>query len=116
MNLAPRWTDALADEGIEAAHWSSIGVPFAPDDDIVDHARRHGLVPLAHDLDFGTLLAVGGDASPSAIQLRVRDVSPEAAGPVVTRALRQLTDRLDAGAIVTIEDDRVRVRLLPIGT
>jgi predicted nuclease of predicted toxin-antitoxin system len=35
MNLSPRWVDLLADAGIDAAHWSSLGRPNAPDSEIM---------------------------------------------------------------------------------
>ncbi len=31
MNLSPRWITFLADAGIEAAHWSTLGANNAPD-------------------------------------------------------------------------------------
>jgi predicted nuclease of predicted toxin-antitoxin system len=42
--------------------------PNAPDREILDHAHRNRLIILTQDLDFGTLLAVGGPATPSVIQ------------------------------------------------
>ena len=45
---------------------------------------------------------------------RAEDSSPEAIGPQVLSALRQLASELDAGALVTVEPARSRVRLLPL--
>ena len=34
MNLSPRWVAALQELGIEARHWSAVGVPNASDEDV----------------------------------------------------------------------------------
>lgn len=46
MKLSPRWIKMLADAGIEAVHWSSIGAANAPDPEIVAHARDNDIVML----------------------------------------------------------------------
>jgi predicted nuclease of predicted toxin-antitoxin system len=46
MNLSPRWVKALAQAGIEAVHWSSLGAATAPDTVIMAFARANGYVVL----------------------------------------------------------------------
>ncbi|MHB1166167.1 MAG: DUF5615 family PIN-like protein [Candidatus Nanopelagicales bacterium] len=70
MNLSPGWVDDLAAAGHEAVHWIDVGEPNAPDHEILDRAHRSGRVVLTQDLDFGTVLAVGGLVTPSVIQIR----------------------------------------------
>jgi predicted nuclease of predicted toxin-antitoxin system len=41
MNLAPRWSDWLAGNGVEAVHWSSIGHGDARDADIMAYAKTN---------------------------------------------------------------------------
>ena len=41
MNLSPRWIGVLADAGIEAAHWSTLGANNAPDSEIMAYANAH---------------------------------------------------------------------------
>jgi len=60
----------LQQHGFEAAHWSSLGVPSAPDGEIMDHAKAGGYVIFTHDLDFGMLLAIRGSVGPSVVQIR----------------------------------------------
>jgi len=38
MNLSPRWISFLADTGIEAVHWSTLGANNAPDSEIMAYA------------------------------------------------------------------------------
>jgi len=56
MNLSPKWVSVLKEAGFEAAHWSSIGRPDAPDYEILEYARSNGYVVFTHDLDFGPYL------------------------------------------------------------
>ena len=57
----------LATKGIEAVHWTAVGDPRAPDDELLRYAREHGYVVFTHDLDFGALLALTRAHSPSVI-------------------------------------------------
>jgi predicted nuclease of predicted toxin-antitoxin system len=70
MNLSPRWVGALIDEGFEAVHWSAVGAPNAPDEDIMRYAMQNGFVVFTNDLDYGTLLALSRQAKPSVVQVR----------------------------------------------
>lgn len=114
MNLSPRWVQALRDAGIEAVHWSEVGAKTAADAEIMRFAREQGDVVLTHDLDFGAILAVTGGAKPSVVQIRADDVSPESIAAPVVGALRQMRAELEAGALLTIEPERTRMRLLPL--
>jgi len=44
MNLSPKWVSVLKKAGLEAAHWSRIGRPNAPDYEILEYARSNGYV------------------------------------------------------------------------
>jgi len=44
MNLSPKWVSVLKEAGLEAAHWSSIGRPDAPDYEILTYAKSNGYV------------------------------------------------------------------------
>ena len=114
MNLSPRWTRFLSDAGIEAAHWSDLGAGNAPDVEIMAFAKVHGYVVFTHDLDFSAILAATHGEKPSVVQVRSEDVSPEAIGYAVVAAVRQTAEDLDNGALLTVEPDRMRVRLLPL--
>lgn len=114
MNLSPRWQDILGQAGIQAEHWSRIGAATAPDMEIMRYAAEHDLVVITHDLDFGAILAATGGGKPSVVQLRSDDTSPETAGRAVISALRQCSDDLDQGALVTVDVARLRITLLPL--
>jgi predicted nuclease of predicted toxin-antitoxin system len=92
MNLSPLWVSFLGDQGLEAVHWSTVGLPGAADPEIFDFAATNGCV----------------------IQVRCQDVLPSAIGDLVLRAVRASEPHLDAGALVTVDAFRHRIRLLPI--
>jgi predicted nuclease of predicted toxin-antitoxin system len=107
MNLSPLWVQFLADSGFDSIHWSDIGQPWAPDTEIMDYASAYGLVIFTHDLDFGALLANRKTRQPSVIQVRTQDVLP-------TDHRLDGRSHLEAGALVTVDPNRHRIRLLPI--
>lgn len=78
------------------------------------YARQHDCVVLTHDLDFSAILAATAGIKPSVVQVRAEDVSPQAIGPQVLAALRQLSGELESGALVSIDAARTRVRVLPL--
>ena len=114
MNLSPRWIRVLTDAGIDAAHWSSLGLANAPDSEIMRYASAHDYVVLTHDLDFSAILAATHGEKPSVVQIRAEDVSPDVIGANVITALRQMTDELEQGALVTVDPNRTRLRVLPL--
>jgi predicted nuclease of predicted toxin-antitoxin system len=115
MNLSPEWARFLEQEGFEAVHWASVGSPTASDADIMEWARQRGYVVFTHDMDFSVLLAVTGATGPSVLQVRTQDVLPAAIGRDVVRVLTMRAQAFEAGAIVTIDKLKSRVRVLPIG-
>lgn len=114
MNLSPRWVDVLAGAGIEAAHWSTLGAANAPDPLIMAYARTHDFVVLTHDLDFGAILAATQGEKPSVVQIRAEDVSPDVIGRQVLDAVRQMAAELEEGALLTVDPNRTRLRVLPL--
>jgi len=115
MNLPPRWVPILKAEGWDAVHWSSIGTPGAADADILRYAKGNGFAVLTHDLDFGGILAASGGNAPSVIQVRTQDVFPEAIGRIVTMAIHQFKDEIEKGVLISVDENRSRARLLPLG-
>jgi predicted nuclease of predicted toxin-antitoxin system len=114
MNLSPRWVQVLEGAGWEARHWSVVGRADASDAEIMAYAAPTEYVVLTHDLDFSTILAATQGQKPSVVQIRVQDVRPESLGNQVCAALRHMQADLEAGALLTVDARRTRVRLLPL--
>ena len=114
MNLSPRWVEFLTAAGHDAVHWSSVGAADAPDRALIDFAGQDGRVILTQDLDFGTILAVGGLEAPSVMQFRSQAVLPASAGAALLAAIAAAEEHLAAGALVTVDSNGHRVTVLPI--
>jgi predicted nuclease of predicted toxin-antitoxin system len=114
MNLSPDWIRVLSAVGIEAIHWSTVGDPRAPDRTIFAWAKENRFVVFTNDLDFGAILAATQAEAPSVIQIRGQDILPENMSTPVISALHQFEALLEEGALVTVNFNRAKVRVLPI--
>jgi predicted nuclease of predicted toxin-antitoxin system len=114
MCFPPRWVELLEKAGINAVHWSTLGRGDAPDSEIMKFAADKRYAVLTHDLDFGAILAATKGKRPSVVQVRAKDISPDATGARVIAALRQVEAELEIGALLTIDTYRDRLRLLPL--
>ncbi|MBV8962871.1 MAG: DUF5615 family PIN-like protein [Hyphomicrobiales bacterium] len=114
MNLSPRWLKIMAQAGIMAEHWSTLGSVVASDPEIMPFAKEGDYVVLTHDMDFGAILAATHGEKPSVVQIRSENVSPDVIGTMVIKALYQMAAELDKGALLTVEPSRTRLRVLPL--
>jgi predicted nuclease of predicted toxin-antitoxin system len=114
MNLSPTWCEAFAKDGITAWHWSTIGDPKAPDTEIMQWAKEHTCIVFTNDLDFGTLLALTKAESPSVFQVRTQNLMPEHLYSLVLNALKQFETLLEQGAIIILDENKLRARILPL--
>ena len=116
MNLSPRWIPFLREAGWEAAHWSTVGKADASDSEIMAFAATNHYVVLTNDMDFAAILASSHEKKPSVVQIRAEDLAPNTIGAQIIAALRRVHEELQAGALLTIEADRTRLRVLPFPT
>lgn len=114
MNLSPSWLTVFKSNNIEAVHWSEIGPANAKDAVIMKWARDNAHVVLTHDLDFGTLLALTKANGPSVIQLRTQDVLPGKLALIVISVIEKTHHAIEGGSLITIDETRSRVRILPL--
>jgi predicted nuclease of predicted toxin-antitoxin system len=116
MNLTPDWIPLLAQAGHTAVHWSSVGSPRAKDSEILAWAREREQVVFTHDLDFGAILAATDADSPSVVQVRTQDPTPEHCGEIILNTLDRHATALAEGALISVDENRARVHILPIRT
>ena len=114
MNLTPKWVEELVRQGWSARHWSAVGPSNAADINIIDYARSNDCLVLTQDLDFGAILALSGIEKPSVVQIRAKDTSPETIGARVINAVIHAHAELAAGAFLSIDPIRSRLRVLPM--
>lgn len=114
LNIAPRTVEFLRSLGHDTARVDLGACGAAADVAIVEAARREHRAVLTQDLDFSAIVALSGRAEPSVISLRLASSRVEAVNARLEVVLPLIGSDVAAGAIVTVEDDRVRCRLLPI--
>ena len=114
MNLSPKWAGFLIENGIEAVHWSFIGSPDDSDTEIFDYAKAHDFNIFTNDLDFGYILAITHGKKPSVIQMRTGTLRTNKVGGIAVSAIKMLAADIEKGALVTIDQHKTRVTLLPL--
>jgi predicted nuclease of predicted toxin-antitoxin system len=109
-----RAAELLREAGIDADHVGALGMSSAEDADILAWCREHGAVAVTLDADFHAAIALSGATSPSAVRLRVQGLK----GPEVARLLLDIISergaQLTAGALITVQHGRLRLRVLPV--
>jgi predicted nuclease of predicted toxin-antitoxin system len=114
--LSPSMAEGLRKAGHEAIHVCELGMGTATDKEIMNYALTDNRVIVSADTDFGTLLALRDLSKPSFVLFRRSDKRPIALLMQLLSNLEQFAEALETGAVVVIEDKRIRIRLLPIGT
>lgn len=77
-------------------------------------ARTESRVVLTNDLDFGHILALTHANGPSVVLVRGPKVLPTQIGDTVVECLKTYQQELEQGALIVIDYQRQRVRVLPI--
>jgi len=114
--LSPRLAEGLRDAEHDAVHVRDLGLAAATDDEIFDLAATQDRILLSEDTDFGTILALRAVRLPSVLLFRrMPDRRARTLLALLLANLGAVSAALDAGAVVVIEPERVRVRRLPIG-
>ncbi len=114
MGISMSTISFLRGEGHDAMHLREEGLQRLPDSAIILKAYRENRVILTNDLDFGYLLALSQAKLPSVILFRLTDMRPANVNQYLQKVLARFMDMLEAGAIVSVTDYKIRARPLPI--
>jgi len=114
MGISPRVVEELRQKGHDAVHLAEQGLHRMVDGDILQKARQENRVLLTHDLDFGELLAASGGALPSVIIFRLKDMRAPNVSRHLSSILMQRSEALNQGAVCSVTEQKVRIRVLPI--
>jgi len=111
----PRSTAALLRQaGFDVVHTAKIGLAEGADEEILRRASLEGRVVVTLDADFHSLLALSRAAKPSVIRIRIEGLRTEALCRVLQDVIQQCAPDLETGAMLSVQQSRIRVRLLPI--
>lgn len=114
-SISPLLKQPLAAAGHDVVHARDIGLTTAPDAAVLDTSRAHERILVTLDTDFGAFVAHSGAPLPSIVLFRGEVTRrPDRQAVLLLDNLGQFATDLDAGALVVIGDERIRVRRLPI--
>ena len=114
MGVSMTTVKALRDNGFDITHLLEERLERLTDSKIIEKAKIEGRVIVTFDLDFGDLLALGKDSLPSVILIRLANETPISVTPKVLSVLLNHKDDLSSGSIITLTENRIRVRKLTI--
>lgn len=105
---------ALRSEGVDAIHAGDIGLATAEDAAILRTADSQGRVVVTLDADFHYIMVSSGATKPSVIRVRMEGLTGSQLAILLLNVIKASTDELEAGALVTVRGDRIRIRRLPL--
>ena len=114
MGMARSTTVFLISQGYDVVHLRDQGLQRLADEAIVEKALSEGRVILTHDLDFGRIVVLSRGKLPSVITFRLEDMRASQVNHYLTDVLARFEDQLRAGALISVNEQGIRVRQLPI--
>jgi len=115
--LSPIIAKGLRQHNHDARHVREYGLHSAEDLTLLNVAREEGRVVVSADTDFGNLLFLSKDDSPSVVLFRrTSQRQPDRQLDLLLKNFESIEPHLLEGSIVVIEDDRIRVHKLPFGS
>ena len=114
LHIAPRTVQFLRSLGHDVLRVTDFLPATASDEIIVERAAQDHRIILTQDLDMTAIIALSRRQYPSLVTLRLSSVRIEFVNSILQRTLPVLEQDLQQGALVTIEDSRVRLRRLPL--
>ncbi len=115
MGVSLRVVDWLRSQGHDCVHLRDEGLQRLPNGEVFAKAVAEKRVVLTFDLDFGELAAMASGRAASVIVFRLRNARANHVIERLSAALGQIVEPLEEGAVVVIEESRIRIRELPIG-
>ena len=114
VHISPKTVADLQKQGYEIMRSSEFLPANAPDINILEFARTENWVVLTQDLDFSMLVALSRYSQPSLITLRLSSAKPDIVSQKLLDVLPQIEEALQEGSAITIQDESIRIRKLPV--
>ena len=114
MGIPQSTASRLKSQGHDAIHLNDENLFKLKDNFILEKTLHEKRIVLTTDMDFGHLLAFNKSMQVSVIQFRTSSFTPLNIRNKLELLFEQLTNQLNDGFIVTVEDNRIRFRKLPI--
>ena len=115
QNISPRVAEPLRAAGHDVTIAREVGLATATDELVMATARAEQRTLVSADTDFGTILARTAATNPSLLLMRrAANQRPAQQAALIIGNLDVVADDLDAGAVVVLGENTVRIRRLPI--
>ncbi len=114
VHISPKTVGDLQKQGYEIMRSSEFLPANAPDINILEFARTENWIVLTQDLDFSMLVALSRYSQPSLITLRLSSAKPDIVTQKLLDVLPQIEEALQEGSAITIQDESIRIRKLPV--
>jgi predicted nuclease of predicted toxin-antitoxin system len=114
LHIAPRTVAFLRSKGHDVVRAGDVLPAAASDAQLVALARIERRTVLTQDLDFSAIVALSGESGPSIISLRLESSRIESVNMRLDQALGMLETEVSRGVLATVEEGRIRTRMLPI--
>ena len=115
MGVARDVMQWLRDQGHDAVHLRELEMSRASDREVFEKAADEDRALLTFDLDFSDIVAASGGKTISVILFRLRNARHGRVRERLATCFADLGADIRRGAVVVIEDSRVRIRRLPFG-
>jgi predicted nuclease of predicted toxin-antitoxin system len=116
MGVARSVVAWLRQNGHDATHLDEQGLGSLGDDEVFAKASAERRIVLTFDLDFGEIVAVSRGMPAGVVLFRLRDARTSRVIERLRQCLSDAGPTLEKGAIVVVDDSRIRIRRLPVGT
>jgi predicted nuclease of predicted toxin-antitoxin system len=115
MGVDVRVGNWLREQGHEPLHLRDRGLQRLPNGEIFTKAISENRIILTFDLDFGEIAALTGGRKASVVVFRLHNTRTAHVLERLASVLADCSGILEKGAIVVVEENRHRIRHLPVG-
>lgn len=109
-NISPKTADFLKDLGHDVVHIRDVNLKGSTDDDIIEYAKKHGLVLITIDRDFGNIIDYRPGTHCGIIRLKLRYMPSKIVNLVLKTFLKELNPEDIYGNLAIVEENRYRLR------
>lgn len=114
MGIARATVTFLRVRGYDAIHLRDEGLQRLSDEQVVRKAQVEGRIIMTHNLDFSRIVALSRAKLPSVVTFRLEDMRPAQVNRYLEEVLICFAKQLKAGALISVNERSIRVRLLPV--
>lgn len=104
----------LKGQGWDVLQVGDIGLSKAKDLELIEYAKENGKVIVTLDSDFHAYLAVNNEEAPSVIRIRREGLKALEMAKLIISIWPRIDLAIQRGAMVTVTEESIRVRTLPI--